>query len=218
MSKIGSVGAGGVAGIGGVNDIDFQSGDIEMLLVAVQMRRASLVENEIRKQIEGVHARNEALDRIGTVKADLNTQKTYFNGKSQGTALIDQEHYDSSAWSKKQFQDAYKADRETALTRAKNNEFGPQAKELAELAQSMRDAGVSDETVFKVATGEITASELDAAIGTVTAKGDSLSATQNLDMIRLQSLNSKRNEAFDVVTNTIKKTGDVRSGIVSNMR
>ena len=82
----------------------------------------------------------------------------------------------------------------------------------------MRDAGVSDETVFKVATGEITASELDAAIGSVTAKGDSLSATQNLDMIRLQSLNSKRNEAFDVVTNTIKKTGDVRSGIVSNMR
>ncbi len=218
MSTIGSVGAGSISSINAVNEIDIQNGDIELLLIAVQLRRAALVENDLRKMAGAMQDRNNALEQINTVKAELNTQKTFFNGKSGGVELIDQDHYDPSAYAKKTLQDAYKTDPEGTLERAEKGDFGAQGKELAILAQSMRKAGVGDDTVMKVASGKITAGELDAAIGTVTAKGDSLSATQQLDMIKLQSLNNKRNESFDVVTNTIKKTGDVRSGIVSNMR
>lgn len=47
---------------------------------------------------------------------------------------------------------------------------------------------------------------------------DELSSSQQMDMLRLQSLSNKRNEAFDVMTNFIKKMQDSRSSIVGNMR
>ncbi|MBO9540523.1 hypothetical protein J7643_08030 [bacterium] len=39
-----------------------------------------------------------------------------------------------------------------------------------------------------------------------------------MDMLRLQSLTNKRNEAFDLMTNFIKKMADSRSSILGNMR
>jgi len=47
---------------------------------------------------------------------------------------------------------------------------------------------------------------------------DSASNSQQMDMLRLQSLTNKRNEAFDVMTNFIKKMQDSRSSIIGNMR
>lgn len=47
---------------------------------------------------------------------------------------------------------------------------------------------------------------------------DALSNSQQMDMLRLQSMNSKRNEAFDVMTNFVKKIQDSRSSIIGNMR
>lgn len=49
-------------------------------------------------------------------------------------------------------------------------------------------------------------------------KMDALSNSQQMDMLRLQSMNSKRNEAFDVMTNFVKKMQDSRSSIIGNMR
>lgn len=47
---------------------------------------------------------------------------------------------------------------------------------------------------------------------------DSLNSSQQMDMLRLQSMTNKRNEAFDVMTNFIKKMQDSRSSIIGNMR
>lgn len=47
---------------------------------------------------------------------------------------------------------------------------------------------------------------------------DSEGSSQQMDMLRLQSLTNKRNEAFDMMSNFIKKMQDNRSGIISNMR
>ncbi|WP_337039362.1 hypothetical protein [Paenibacillus illinoisensis] len=47
---------------------------------------------------------------------------------------------------------------------------------------------------------------------------DALSSSQQMEMLRLQSLSNKRNEAFDVMTNFIKKMQDSRSSIIGNMR
>lgn len=47
---------------------------------------------------------------------------------------------------------------------------------------------------------------------------DAASNTQQMDMLRLQSMSNKRNEAFDVMTNFIKKMQDSRSSIIGNMR
>ncbi|MDN8591935.1 hypothetical protein Q0V21_24635 [Paenibacillus sp. 11B] len=50
------------------------------------------------------------------------------------------------------------------------------------------------------------------------SKIDALSSSQQMDMLRLQALSNKRNEAFDVMTNFIKKMQDSRSSIIGNMR
>lgn len=42
--------------------------------------------------------------------------------------------------------------------------------------------------------------------------------SQQMDMLRLQSLGNKRNESFDTMTNFIKKMQDSRSSIIGNMR
>ena len=43
-------------------------------------------------------------------------------------------------------------------------------------------------------------------------------ALQQMDMLRLQSLSNKRNEAFETMTNFIKKMQDNRNSIIGNMR
>ncbi|WP_145414766.1 hypothetical protein [Paenibacillus xylanexedens] len=57
-----------------------------------------------------------------------------------------------------------------------------------------------------------------AAAQTLKAQIDALSNSQQMDMLRLQSMSNKRNEAFDLMTNFIKKMQDSRSSIIGNMR
>ena len=67
-------------------------------------------------------------------------------------------------------------------------------------------------------SGNLTQTQFDQLIQTISSRIDGLNSTQQLDMLRLQSLTNKRNEAFDIMTNFIKKMQDSRSSIVGNMR
>ncbi|GGD91337.1 hypothetical protein [Paenibacillus nasutitermitis] len=60
--------------------------------------------------------------------------------------------------------------------------------------------------------------ELEALVSQVKGQIDALSNSQQMDMLRLQSLSNKRNEAFETMTNFIKKMQDSRSSIIGNMR
>jgi len=59
---------------------------------------------------------------------------------------------------------------------------------------------------------------LDSAVTKIKGAIDGQSNSQQMDMLRLQSLSNKRNEAFDVMTNFVKKMQDSRSSIIGNMR
>ena len=61
-------------------------------------------------------------------------------------------------------------------------------------------------------------SQLAAAVDNFKSMIDSQSNSQQMDMLRLQSLSNKRNEAFDLMTNFMKKMQDNRSSIIGNMR
>ncbi|WP_239616406.1 hypothetical protein [Cohnella mopanensis] len=63
-----------------------------------------------------------------------------------------------------------------------------------------------------------TKGELQSRLGQIKTQIDSASNSQQMEMLRLQSLTNKRNEAFDVMTNFIKKMQDSRSSIIGNMR
>lgn len=60
--------------------------------------------------------------------------------------------------------------------------------------------------------------EIDQMISKLKSRVDNISNSQQMDMLRLQSLSNKRNEAFDTMTNFIKKMQDSRSSIIGNMR
>jgi vacuolar-type H+-ATPase subunit I/STV1 len=77
------------------------------------------------------------------------------------------------------------------------------------------DAGIPEQVIVNSGT---TKGDLSALVQNLKGQVDNLSNTQQMDMLRLQSLSNKRNEAFDTMTNFIKKMQDNRSSIISNMR
>ena len=64
-------------------------------------------------------------------------------------------------------------------------------------------------------TDPATIAKLDAQIQDIKTQIDSASNTQQMDMLRLQSLSQKRNEAFELMSNFAKKLADSRSEIIS---
>ncbi|WP_411502808.1 hypothetical protein [Brevibacillus centrosporus] len=66
--------------------------------------------------------------------------------------------------------------------------------------------------------GDLTVSELQRLIESVKDSIDEQSNEQQMDMIKLQELTNKRNEAFDTMTDLIKKMQDSRGTIIGNMR
>lgn len=93
--------------------------------------------------------------------------------------------------------------------------------ERAALKSAVDHAGMTEQDLFGGNFLSINAeskSKFDMAITSLKGSIDSLSNTQQMDMLRLQSLSNKRNEAFDVMTNFLKKMQDNRSAIIGNMR
>jgi len=83
----------------------------------------------------------------------------------------------------------------------------------AELRLELKNAGVTLPAA-EVLKGE----EWTSLMAQLKSKIDGISSSQQMDMLRLQGLSNKRNEAFDVMTNFIKKMQDSRSSIIGNMR
>jgi hypothetical protein len=85
-------------------------------------------------------------------------------------------------------------------------------------AFALDDAGFDDATVNKFAKGDATLADFKALETSVKGKIDSTASTQQMDMLRMQSLNNKRNEAYDIMTNWLKNIQDKKSTIIGNMR
>ncbi len=66
--------------------------------------------------------------------------------------------------------------------------------------------------------GSWTKGALDQAVARIKGMIDTQSNTQQMDMLRLQSLTNKRNEAFDVMTEFIRRMEDARKDIIGDMR
>ena len=61
-------------------------------------------------------------------------------------------------------------------------------------------------------------SQFDAAIQNMKSSIDTVNNQSQMDMVRLQGLMDKRNQAFDMMTNTLSKTGKSLDSVISNMR
>jgi filamentous hemagglutinin family protein len=79
-----------------------------------------------------------------------------------------------------------------------------------------QSAGINIENLLKGNT--LNKADIEALKTGIKGQIESASNSQQMDMLRLQSLSNKRNEAFDAITNFIKKMQDSRSSIIGNMR
>jgi hypothetical protein len=66
--------------------------------------------------------------------------------------------------------------------------------------------------------GGIKKKEFDAAVANIKGRLDTIGNTQQMDLLRLQTLLNRRNEAIDLASMTIKKHADKNEAIIGNMR
>lgn len=187
--------------LGGINAQSIQAMDLESALMAVQSNRAEQLESQLKAQIGSVQAKNDQIAKLNALLGSLNQAAAQFSADA-------------------------KADTALSSTGFKNNDYAME-KEINSAAVS---AGLTlfpgaaggrklDNTTLPGGiSGSTTKGQLDGAIQTLKSQIDSMSNSQQMDMLRLQSLSNKRNEAFEIMTNFIKKMQDNRSAILGNMR
>lgn len=171
------------------------------------------------KQAVGGSATNNAIGGIGNVAqidlSSMDIESALMVVQQQRTQMLD-------AQLNNQIQDVQKRNEEIAK---KNDAMAGINSALTgeavdgkysipdDLAGKLAAEGIAD-----ASKKEYTAEELNQATEKLKGAIDSLSNSQQMDMLRLQSMTNKRNEAFDVMTNFIKKMEESRSSIIGNMR
>jgi chaperonin cofactor prefoldin len=89
---------------------------------------------------------------------------------------------------------------------------------LGSAIKTLEALGIEPGKLQDFAKGDFNKDELSELASITKSYVDSAGNVQQMDMLRLQSLSNKRNEAFDVMTNFVKKMQDSRSSIIGNMR
>ncbi|RKP46762.1 hypothetical protein D7Z26_24480 [Cohnella endophytica] len=159
-----------VGDIGAITQVNINSMDLETALMMVQNQRASLLEDQLKSQLEAVQAKNDQITKLNEVMVGVTAQLgTLSSAAASQTVTVP-----------------------------------------ADLLAKIKAAGLTAQVATKA--------DLEKFREQVKSMIDAASNSQQMDMLRLQSLTNKRNEAFDVMTNFVKKMQDSRSSIIGNMR
>lgn len=181
-----------------------QSMDIETLLLQVQMQRSRLLDTQLTSQIQEVKNRNDQAALLNTAMAAINTVLAQYPKDGDNKAKID-------GWNDDMVK-KYEMPLNQALQAAGINNYTWES-QTGQLPNGQKM--ITGTAVF---TGSRTLGDIKGMQQFIQSKLDTLNSSQQLDMMQLQSLSNKRNEAYDVMTNFIKKMQDGRSSIISNMR
>lgn len=194
---------------GGVSALNLATMDLETALMTVQQQRTKLLDAQLQGQINEVTARNDSIAKMNDALTALTSYKGMYGGDAKGDTTMLKSMDKMSADDKAAFVGA-----QAAANKAL--EDAGFASGLPELG--MDKDGKSTSKYGLNTQGDTKLAQVEAAITAIKGKIDGLSNTQQTDMLRLQSLSNKRNEAFDTMTNFIKKMQDSRSSIIGNMR
>lgn len=186
--------------LAGIGQIDLSSMDIETALMMVQSQRVTMLDAQLKDQIEEVQKRNELTGKLNEMQGELNKLKAELKSDAKpGDKIPDNDKM-----------------KEIALNYART---------AAALGMSTDPVGATV-VVKPDGSKEVTLNKewrpdkagLEQGLAGLKSQLDTASNSQQMDMLRLQSMSNKRNEAFDVMTNFIKKMQDSRSSIIGNMR
>ena len=206
-----------VTNSGGINfEAALASGDIQTLIQMVQSERVHLLDSQLVDQVKAVQARNDQIAKLNNVLSGLNAVL----GRANSTEANKKINDGNSQWN---------ADAITNIELPLND----QIRELG-LSNLTGNSNVGGQCTAgpglpkdggqghsikgdSVISGNSTRGEIEAAITKVKGLIDAESNNQQMDMLRLQSLNNKKNESVEVLTNTQKKNTDANSNIIRNL-
>ncbi len=193
-----------IGAIGGTQPLDIKGMDLETAMMAVQSNRANLLEAQLKNQIASVQTKNDQIAKLNAALLSLNRVGA---STARATDKLDALLAPND----------YRLEKEinATLVSAGIRPFGQtKGRTLQWSPTSKGDEGM----LVGGINGSVTKAQLDGAAQQIKAQIDSMSNSQQMDMLRLQSLSNKRNEAFETMTNFIKKMQDNRSAIIGNMR
>ena len=203
-----------VTNSGGINfQAALASGDIQTLIQMVQSERVHLLDAQLVDQVKAVQARNDQIAKLNNVLAGLNSYASQIEGTDAGSKPK------GSEWSNDKIKQ-YEMPLNDAIRDAGITDLGFQNRTGQRTPQpgESRDGSAGKlESGTNVVTGSTTKGEIDAAITKIKGMIDAESNNQQMDMLRLQSLNNKKNESVEILTNTQKKNTDANSNIIRNL-
>lgn len=191
-----------INGVGGVAPMNIQGMDLETAMMAVQSQRANLLETQLKDQIASVQAKNDQISKLNQALGALNKIAAQFPADAKADAKLN-----STAAKNNDYQ--MEKDANSALAEAGIKPNPDVRGRMNPGANTWFTGGVN---------GDSTKGQIDGTIQQLKSQIDGMSNSQQMDMLRLQSLTNKRNEAFETMTNFIKKMQDSRSSIIGNMR
>lgn len=168
--------------------------DLEMMLLMTQLGRARICEAVVKDQISRLKERNEIIRKL-----------------NQAMGVIRQAHADGHYQDK---DNKNKVELRWLCTDGRHvNRYAPQ-----------HPPGEEALSTLLIRLGVISESETFAwfdvnalCSNRIQGKIDNLNQDQQMDMNRMQTLSSKRNEAYDVLTTTMKKFHELMSELVRRM-
>ena len=182
-----------ISGISGGITVGSVSGlDLETAMMAIQSQRANLLEGQLKTQLDEIQKRNESIAELNKLIGDLKALRPGGTEPDKWANLGD---------TQQSARDMYARLEKAGVNIPKTGD------------DRVDETNTTDNNKYdaKQSTFDKWAEELKGKI-------DSLNSSQQMDMLRMQSLTNKRNEAFDLMTNFIKKMQDSRSSILGNMR
>jgi hypothetical protein len=215
---------------GGINfQAALASGDIQTLIQMVQSERVHLLDSQLVDQVKAVQARNDQIAKLNNALSELTKMQQFYGTEGSETFLKDtSDSYDAKTGrSYEQFVQQYEAPLNKAIEDAGITDLGfpnngntgrVPSDGTGNYGQTFdQDGNIVKVTGSNVWGGNVTKGQIDAAITKIKGLIDAESNNQQMDMLRLQSLNNKKNESVEILTNTQKKHTDAASGIIRNI-
>ena len=213
-----------ISGIGGTSSVQSIQGlDLETAMMMVQTTRTNHLEGQLKAQMDEVAKRN---DKIASMNQCINLMNQYmsaFPPDAKSDARLDGlgVHAAPTVTYNGQTQNGCQLEQDINTLLYQNGLNQVQCgggRRRTDTGQLSSHQGTASVWQGNGVGGPTTKGQLEVAIKAVQSAIDAQSNSQQMYMLRLQSLSNKRNEAFDLMSNFIKKMQDGRSSILGNMR
>lgn len=200
-------GAGAAAGVQGLKP----GMGMEEMMMLVQAERASNLESQMADQIKEIQSRNEQVRHLNDLLSTLRASRPSGDNPDQWSVL---------GSNRQESRETIRALAEAGVPvtiQLLDDGSMDDLKGLPNVTvKTDHGDGISDE--YGSNGYDAQQKTIDTWINDIKGKIDGLNSTGQLDMIRMQSLMNKRNQAFDTLSNTLQKIQKSLDAIVSNMR